>query len=347
MARPIRLGLLIPDHQDPTSYYRGIGPLAMLQKQMPELQFLFPNPINWATLKLCDLIFMQRPALPDHFNALLMCKQAGIPVWVDFDDDNLSVPKDNPTYPLYSQMPIKDSIVKITRYADVVTVSTEKLRKKYSIYNKNCFVIPNALDDFLLGLRNIPTSPRQHFIMWRGTPTHTKNLKVVQEQVIELAQKYPDWKFGFYGHDPLDITERIRNHQVWAATPIIQFFTDLVNIHATACYYSLADNDHAQSRSHVSWLEATFAGMAFIGPDIPEFQRPGILNYKTPEDFYRVTESVIKGEVDIEKQVNESWAHIQERYMLSRINNMRAQILHQMHARVFGPAPSASSSPGA
>lgn len=344
MARKIRLGLIIPDIQDPTSYYRGIGPLGMLQKQLDGLDLVFPNPVNWATLKLCDAIFMQRPALPDHFNALLMCRDEGVPVWVDFDDDNLSVPKDNPTYAMYSQMPIKDSIVKLTRYADVVTVSTEKLRKKYSIYNKNVFLVPNALDDFLLRLRGIPSTPRNRTLLWRGTPTHYRNLRIIQEGVVELAQKYPDWKFGFLGHEPVDITDRIKNFEAWSPVPIKDFFKAMVSLHVTACYYALAHNDHAQSRSHVSWLEATFASSLFIGPKHEEFTRPGILNYETQEEFTSIMESVIKGEVDVDKHVEESWNHIQENYMLSKVNGLRAQIIKQLSERVYGGTPSSEVS---
>lgn len=345
MNRSIKLGLLIPDVQDPTSYYRGLGPLSLLQKQMPQLEFLFPNPINWATIRLCDALFMQRPATPDHFNALLMAKDAGVPVWVDFDDDNLSVPKENFTYPMYSQPPVKDAIVKLTRYADVVTVSTEKIRKKYSIYNKNTFVVPNALDDFSLRLRANPTTTYQKMLFWRGTGTHSRNLKVIEPQLIELASKYSDWIFGFFGYDPIDITDKIKNHHIWHAMPVIDYFKTLNSIHASACYYSLANNDHAQSRSHVSWLEASFGGMLFVGPDHEEFKRPGILNFKTPEEFFSIMESVIKGEVDIKKHVDESWNHIQENYMLSKINNLRAQILKQLYERIYGPmeVPSASA----
>lgn len=379
--RPIRLGMIVPDIQDPTSYYRGAGPLSVLQKQLPELEFLFPNPVNWGTLKLCDILFMQRPALPDHFNALVMAKDNGIPVWVDFDDDNLAVTKDNPTYHMYSQPPIKDAIVKLTRYADAVTVSTEKLRKKYSIYNKNVFVIPNALDDFALRLRNIPSSPREKLITWRGTPTHYRNLKVIQHEVIKLMTNYPSWKFGFLGHEPLAITEGVLKEfkpvdfdnapsdpaelAKWAneklrewrqkendavphknavifnngvGLPLQEYYKAVVQTHATAYYYPLAKNDHSQARSHVSWIEATFGSSLFIGPDHEEFKRPGTLNFKTPEEFYSIVESVIKGEVDVSKHVEESWACIQDKYMLSKINNIRAELLVQLHQRVYGPA---------
>src|SRR5882672_1606537 len=191
--KPVSIACVIPIPEDPTSWYRGIGPLSALKKENKEIQFLFSNPLNHASLKLADLVFMQRPCLPEHFNQMLIAKDLGIPVWVDFDDDNLSVPKDNPTYPQYGQPQIKDSIVKLARNADVLTVSTEFLKKKYGIYNKNTIVVPNALDEVFLKFRHFPPGNRQKMLLWRGTMTHQRNLEIVQDNIIRLAQRYPNW----------------------------------------------------------------------------------------------------------------------------------------------------------
>lgn len=328
--RQLRVGMVVPIATDPTSYYRGVGPWSLLQKQTDNIQFLFPNPIDWSTLSLCDLLYMQRPSLPDHWNIMIMAKDMAVPVWVDFDDDNLAVPKDNPTYPTYCQMPVKDAIVKLARYADILTVSTEVLRKKYSIYSKNIHIIPNALDDRLMRHRQIPDRPREKMMLWRGTVTQQRNFRDIGPKIVDVANRNPDWKFGFFGYDPVDITEKIKNHQFFNCIHLPEYFKQMVALHSTALYYALDRNEHAQARSHVSWLEATFAGMAYIGPDADEFKRPGTLNFNGPDEFERLLESVIKGEVDIDAKVAESWAEIQDKYLLSKVNAKRADLLKQL-----------------
>jgi hypothetical protein len=331
-TRPIRIAINTPIAHDPTSWYRGAGPLAALQKTM-NLQFTFFD-VNqdpaalWPTLKLCDLVFMQRPCSPAHFNALQKAKDVGIPVYLDMDDDNLSVPKDNPMFHQYNQMPVKDAIVKLARHCDILTVSTEKLKTKYGIYQKNVFVIPNALDDCLLRHRSLP-KVRSKMILWRGTPTHKKNLNVIADKLVSLSSKHKDWKWGFLGWDP-DFTENMKNTQIMGANGCIETYKALVQLAPKICYYSLTNNDHAQARSHVSWLEYTFGGGMTIAPKHPEFERPGILNFSTPEEFESICDSALKGEIDIQKHVDESWKDIQENYMLSRINDLRRQVITQL-----------------
>lgn len=333
MGKPVRIMLVAPVFEDPTSFYRGAGPFSSLQQQLGNITFLFPQQINWAMLKLCDILILQRPHLQMYWQTMCMAKDLGIPVIVDFDDDNLAVPKSNPLYHTYNDAGVKDAIVRLSRGADAVWVATKKLHQRYSIYNKNVIHIPNAIDDVLLRHRNIPNAPRQKVLLWRGTSTHASNLKIVQKEVISLAKAHKDWMFGFWGYDPLEITEEIRNFQTIPMLPPIDYFKHIVNLHASALWYSLGDNDHSQSRSHVSWLEASFGAMQMIAPKHPEFERPGVLNFSTPEEFTAHCEAVIKGEVDIDKNVNESWQCILDNYLLSKVNLQRQQCIEQLLGR--------------
>lgn len=307
-----------------------MGPYSALQKENDHIQLLFPSPVNWGSLKLCDLVVMQRACSPEHLQIMNMAKDLGIPVIFEIDDDNLAVPKDNPTYPLYSQMAVKDAIVKLARGADAITCSTEFLRTKYGIYNKNTFLIPNALDNTLIPKRSIPATPRNKMVLWRGTSTHERNLEVIQEAIVASAAAHPDWVYGFLGWDPYRITERFRNHQIYPQYHLYDYFKALCQIRPTTMYYSLANNDHALSRSHISWLEATYADTMMIGPDIPEFHRPGMLNFNSPKDFLDKLEAVINGQVDVDKQVKESWDYIQEFYLLSKINKLRKSLIEML-----------------
>jgi hypothetical protein len=259
-----------------------------------------------------------------------MAKDHGLPVWIDMDDDNLSVPKDNPMYGMYAQVAVKDAIVKLTRSSDVVTVSTEFLKKKYGIYNKNVYLVPNALDEDVLRFRQIPNTPREKMFLWRGTASHGRNLKVIENELISVAKDNPAWNFTFFGIDPIELTDNIKNHRVIPQMSIFEFYKMMVNLHATATYYTLNKTDHSLARSHVSWLEATFASSLMIAPKLPEFERPGILNFATPQEFKERLESVIRGDVDIDTHVNESWKCIQENYMLRHVNRLRKQLLEEI-----------------
>lgn len=330
MRAKIIIACVLPIPNDPTSFYRGIGPFAALTKTHPNVQLTFPQGVDWSSFILSDLVFLQRPATPEHFGALCLAKDLKKPVIVDFDDDNLSVPKDNPTYLTYNQLHIKDAIVKLARHCDALITSTEFLKKKYGIYNKNTFVVPNALDDNLMHLRQIPPGPRHKKLLWRGTSSHQRNLMSIGRELINLSRKHEEWKFTFFGVDPIDLTDQIKNHEIIGQLPILDFYKTMCVIHASALYYPLGATDHAQARSHISWLEATFAGCLTVASKNEEFTRPGVLNFSSPQAFEEIMDTVMSGSIDIDKRVQESWDEIQSRYMLSHSNALRMNVIESV-----------------
>ena len=328
--KPITIACVIPIAADPTSFYRGVGPLAQLAKDNPEIRLTFPQGFEWSQFKMADLVYLQRPADPTHFGGLCVAKDLGLPVWIDFDDDNLAVPKDNPMYAFYQQMPVKEAIIKLARHCDALTVSTEFLKKKYGIYNKNTSIIPNAVDDSLLHLRQIPPGPRQKRVLWRGTQSHTRNLMTVGRELVSLSRKHADWRFTFFGMDPIDLTDHMKNAEVVGQVPPLDFFKTMCALHAGILYYPLGATDHAQARSHISWLEGTFAGSLCVASRNAEFTRPGLLNFSSPSEFEDVVDKVIAGHYDVDKLVEESWAEIQEKYLLSHTNKLRMNIIETL-----------------
>lgn len=330
MNAGIRIACILPIAGDPTSFYRGLGPLMRLQKDQRNIQLLFPQSLDWSNMGVADMLFLQRPATPEHFAALCLAKDLGLKVWVDMDDDNLSVPKDNPTYQTYNQLHIKDAIVKLARHCDVLTTSTDFLKRKYGIYNKNTHVIPNALDDKLMHLRQIPPGPKEKKVLWRGTASHQRNLMSIGRELINLSRKHEAWRFVFFGADPIDLTDQIKNNEIIGQLPILDFYKTMCSIHASILYYPLGATDHAQARSHISWLEATFAGCLTIASKNDEFTRPGVLNFGSPGVFEELMDVAMSGGINIVERVEEGWAEIQEKYTLAQTNALRMNIIESL-----------------
>jgi hypothetical protein len=52
MGKTMKVAMIVPITDDPTSFYRGVGPWTELQREVPELQlFYLQPPISWAQLK--------------------------------------------------------------------------------------------------------------------------------------------------------------------------------------------------------------------------------------------------------------------------------------------------------
>lgn len=299
-----------------------------------DLEYNLPSSHSWATMGISDAVFMQRPADPQCLTVANTAKLAGTPLWIDFDDDNLAVPDSNETIEFFGRWEVKDTIVKCSRLADVITVSTEFLKKKYSIYNKNIIVVPNALNERYLHLRNIiPKRPRDKVIIWRGGPGFHENISEVGPSLIKLAAKNPTWKFIFMGHNPWQVTSKIKNKQILGWMNYLDYLQTICQLHATTFIYSLAVNDHSLSRSNISWLEATLAGSTCLAKKLPEFEKPGCMTYENAEAFETQLQAIMNKEIDVEDKYQTSWSYIQENYMLSKHNALRKDLLEKLTGR--------------
>ena len=101
-----------------------------------------------------DVIVFHRPTDQKKLEAAILLKKAGKIIVMDNDDTY----REDSGVPLQMLATEKISMEKATKYlnsilvefatiADLVTVSTEFLKKEYNQYNKNVVVIPNCIDE--------------------------------------------------------------------------------------------------------------------------------------------------------------------------------------------------------
>lgn len=320
-----RILQVIPNETDPTSFYRGVGPITRLQKAYPELVFDSPPArMSWDTLMKYDIAFFQRPRVSQSVSAMQMCINMGLKIWVDYDDNYLEVPRDNPEYTTFEKS--VSNIKEILRYADIVTVTTDHLKKVYYPFNSNVVVIPNAID---LKLMNDEPVPGIHkFVTWRGGTGHMGDLLEVKDEVIEAAKSNPDWTFHFLGFNPTFITDHIR-HCHHPHADIITYLDRLQRLQPKIHVVPLTDHSFNRSRSCNAWTEATYAGAATIAPDFEEWQKPHITNY-TKGKLFDALDHLMKNETEAEYLMRNSWEYIKENLSLESINKLRFQVIQDL-----------------
>lgn len=137
---------------DACSFYRSGGIVHDLQRktndditvaQWSEIR------VDWSTIINFDIIMFQRPYSKEALDLCNYIKEMNVKLWVDYDDNLLCVPPENKAHWIYDSPKVKDNIKKILSLADVVSVTTEDLKKSFSEFNKNIWVIPNAFNDSL------------------------------------------------------------------------------------------------------------------------------------------------------------------------------------------------------
>lgn len=146
---------------DATSFYRAFGVWNELSRGT-DIQLFNDGSISWADTCKYDLLFMHRPYNSQHLDFIKTAQMCGVPVWADWDDDVINIPRHNPAYSIYSV----NSMTDILNSKAHITVSTQGMRDNYGRGDVIINYPPVPLD-FVK-----PQKTTKFRILWRGSNTH-------------------------------------------------------------------------------------------------------------------------------------------------------------------------------
>lgn len=141
-----------------------------------------------------DVFYFQRNSTREAAKILYDLRHAGRPVVYDMDDDIFHIPETNPVFDLYMKMPhLPWHQVACMRFASVITVSCIGLVELYRVINPNVCILPNCIrvadwEDITPMLR--PTEAVR--IFWGGSNTHKDDLRVLQDVLPKVKQRFGD-----------------------------------------------------------------------------------------------------------------------------------------------------------
>lgn len=320
----INLCAILPDGRDPTSFYRGMGPLGALREIVPNLLISEQRGFDWRTIKMFDVFFMQRPHTEGHIKLARMIKQQHKPLWIDFDDDLFNVPTGNPNYDFYKDC---HKVISELRYAaDIVTVSTNHMAETTF---PNAVVIPNAFDDYLFSFKTKENQSKS--VRWRGSHCHEKDLMLVEKDTLCLARSFPDWKWKFWGANPWYLSDEIKNHEYKASIDIIDYFEALAKDDSSIAMVPLVDSSFNRSKSNIAWMEATYSGAVTFASNLPEFRQPGVVladDLHWERDLHHLMTNITPEFID--RHVRSSTEFINDVLLLSKINLLRRDVLEAL-----------------
>lgn len=335
----IRIAAHIPGLHDATAYYRASTPFAHLRKRMKlDIEFDVVREFSGPALMQYDLAFFQRPSTSAELEAIRIAKRLGLPVIVDYDDLLFDIPADNPAYRAYMNRNTQETIITIMREATCVWVSTPELKRciqiKGASLNEKVYVVPNALDDVHLVARQRalppPAERRQPAVVWRGSPTHERDVMEYAPEIAEVAASSPKTSFVFVGYNPWFLTEQMRGDQavLSGALPVGEFMEFLYSTASRIGMVPLHKSRFNMCKSNIAWLEMTWSGGVVLAPDWEEWRHPGVVTYSNSQDFKAGLKLLVEMEPeklsDLHKQ---SWNHICKYFTLSNTNAIRQATL--------------------
>lgn len=325
-----RLNCLIPDKLNAVSFYRGVGPLSRLTKNSSNELFLdFENNMNWGTIAIASALFMILPIGKGLFKISELAKRCSTPTWLDFDDNLFSIPKWNPACVTYTHDVQKDLKATIS-ICDWVSVTTPELANVISEYNKNVVVIPNALDEQLLGFEYSPG--KNKIINWRGGNTHSEDLKSILGVIknIQATKNFMDWTWSFLGPNSEIAKKTLPSAKVIDRLGLVEYFETIKEMSPMLQIVPLVDHPFNRSKSNIAWIEGTWSGAVTIAPHyLEEFQKPGVVHYSSPEQLEEILQDFMKHPEKLEALYSLSFNYIKEHLLLSKVNLQREKLLYE------------------
>ncbi len=319
-----------PNALDSTSYYRAAGPLTHL-RHTNGIETTYPSGIGWPDLAAHDVLFLQRPCTTEAVRVAQMARRMNTPVWVDWDDDPFSVPVSNAAFETYAKKEVRANIISCLALSTAVTVSTPALAEIMAAHAKKVTVVPNAVNTMFTLIP--PERPKtNNSVLWRGSATHTDDLATVGQQIRDAIIENPKTLFGFFGYIPAPIvcsdrTTAFPNVRVRNMSDIFVYFSAVQQFAPKIGIVPLVDDRFNRSKSNIAWLEMHMAGAVILAPEMPEWTRPGIVNYRSPAEFRDTLSAMIRDEFDLDTLWTESHAYITEHLTLDTVNPKRMEAI--------------------
>ena len=332
----INMTAVYPNPSDGTSFYRGAGPWSMLRKQLRKagvnLNIERPDRVTWSNLVDKDLVFLQRPMGQQHSLLAEITKRVGVKLWIDYDDAIFDLTPDNPSYDMYATEDFRSVNQTCMELADVITVSTESLRDTLpEKHREKVVIIPNAWNDGLFpdfNTRKTDDKPRR--IAWRGSATHQEDLFPIVSAVTMLAEANPEWEWHFFGWRPWYFQHLLNFHH-HPMTDVIIYTQQLRECNPRIMFYSLKDTVFNRSKSNIGWMEATYAGAATVGPNLPEWTGRGMVNYSSQEEFTKGLYYLMQAKgKELDGRIASCQSLLQSKLLLTQVNRLRLDVLKNL-----------------
>jgi hypothetical protein len=257
-------------------FYRNFG----VWSSVPGVQtMLLPRNADWSyALSAADVLFVDRQFIGGCLPIIKAAKEKGIPVIVDVDDDLLNIDIYHPHLDQLTNPAVVQTIKEVLRSADLLMVTTPGLAKLYAQYNENITVIPNAWNDHMHAMPDLPARRKRKFptMAYRGAKAHQRDIFEVHRTINSHLEKF-DWYF--YGDIPISVDVKF-NRVPWQQ--LHQYFNHIAGLAPDFMFVPLANTTfNREGKSNAAWIEASvLAGAVVIAPDyLPEFNKPGVLRY--------------------------------------------------------------------
>ena len=330
----------IPEQSDGTSWYRGSGPLLELQREHRdeiEIKFFTGNDsVDWYHLADAQLTFIQRPFHPKCADFFGVGKMFGAKCIADWDDHFDDVHVSNPVRSLYENETTRAVLKGLYANIDMLWTTTGFLAQGFKMKvakPDEVHVIPNAWNTRVFPFAKPSESST---IMWRGGHSHLGDMLEFAPEFRKVVRALPLWHYEVMGEGAWPFEQIIPAGKLqkfgWLPTPL--YLRAITGRNPAVIIVPLEQTSFNRAKSNIAWLEGAAAGAITVAPDWPEWQRPGVVHYRSSSDFAdAVKRACAMSRKQRAELVIEAQAHITNQLSLQVQNKRRLELIKKLAAQ--------------
>ena len=185
--------LVVPSDRTGVSYFRSTIPHIKLEEYFPSEFHIDidyePELHNDSFLSQYDIIHYHR-TLGDYEQlpgVLERCDKLGIVTIMDIDD-HWSPGPDHPAWEIIKKHELDRKILNNIKVSRNIITTTPFFKKEINRYNKNVYILPNAIDTNEKQYQSNPEKSERIRIGWLGGSSHLKDLEILKGLVSKFKR---------------------------------------------------------------------------------------------------------------------------------------------------------------
>ena len=188
--------LVLPSDRTGVGKFRSLEPHIFLQNEYPEDFHVDidyePNLDDLSYWQKYDMVCFHRSLNPDYEKSNTMIQVLnglGIITVMDLDDYWLPT-KEHPAHHLVVQHKLHEKIIANLKVAKYVTTTTEIFANEIKKYNKNVFVLPNAINPEEQQFKAVTEPSDKVRFGWLGGSSHLHDINLLKGATDAMGQEY-------------------------------------------------------------------------------------------------------------------------------------------------------------
>lgn len=165
-----------------------------------------------------------------------------------------------------------ESVEKILRLTDAITVTTEELAEVYRKYNDCVYVLPNTVDLSIWNPVRIVKDGTTR-LTWHGGSSHYHDLYEVKPVLENITKNHSGVKLEICGHEFKGIFKNMKDSQYqfheWVPTEVHPYKQALLN--SDIALLPLKDDLFNRGKSPIKWVEYSSLKIPCVAKNIPPY----------------------------------------------------------------------------